>query len=79
MATNAEIAERLGVSHATVSRMRTAKRLGSPRVLQQISEEFDIPLDDVMRAAVEARAGSSKRWIGMMNTIMSSDAEPISA
>lgn len=70
MSTNAEVAERLGVSHSTVSRMRTAKRIGSPEVLQRISIEFKIPLDDVMKAAVNARAGKPTLWTRMMKKVL---------
>lgn len=70
MATNAEIASRLGVSHSTVSRMRSGKRIGSPEVLVRISTEFDVPLERVMTAATAARRGKPKDWTKLMNEIL---------
>lgn len=69
MATNAEVAQKLGVSHSTVSRMRTGKRLGSPQVLVRLSEAYDIPLDEVMAAAVAARNGKTGKWEKMMGRV----------
>ena len=73
MATNAEVATKLGVSHSTVSRMRTGKRVGSPEVLQRIAREYSLPLDDVMSAAVDARAGKTKKWVKMMTGILKTE------
>lgn len=70
MATNAEVAEKLGLSHSTVSRMRTGKRLGSTEVLQKISAEYDVPLDAVITAAVEARAGRPQKWTELMDNVL---------
>lgn len=70
MATNAEVAEKLGVSHSTVSRMRTGIRVGSPKVLQKISVEYDVPLDQVMTAAVAAREGKPEKWRTLMNQVL---------
>ena len=70
MATNAEIARKLGVGHSTVSRMRTGQRIGSPEVLQRISVEYDIPLSDVVDRAVRARAGDVDPWVRMMGSLM---------
>lgn len=72
MATNAEVAEKLGVSHSTVSRMRTGIRVGSPKVLQKIHETYDIPLDQVMTAAVRARDGKPGEWQTLMQKVMGS-------
>lgn len=70
MATNAEVAERLGVSHSTVSRMRTGKRVGSPEVLMRIHQAYDIPLQDLMSAAVAARKGSAGDWQRLMRQVV---------
>lgn len=72
MATNAEVAERLGVSHSTVSRMRTGTRVGSPKVLQKIHETYSIPLNEVMDAAVKARDGHPAAWRKVMQKVMGS-------
>jgi transcriptional regulator with XRE-family HTH domain len=69
MATNAEVAERLGVSHSTVSRMRTGKRVGSPAVLVRIAEKYEIPLEEVMAAAVAARSGKPAKWTMLMKRV----------
>ena len=73
MATNAEVADRLGVSHSTVSRMRTGKRVGSPEVLERIHKEYGVPLGEVMSAAVAARAGDTDDWVEMMKKVVSDD------
>lgn len=74
MATNAEVAAKLGVSHSTVSRMRTGKRVGSPQVLVRLSQEYNVPLDEVMTAAVSARDGKPAKWTMLMNRVMGTSA-----
>lgn len=66
MATNTEIAGRLGLAHSTVSRMRTGERVGSVRTLRRISKEFGIPLERVMSSAGEALDGDSTNWVKLM-------------
>lgn len=44
--TNEELAGLLGVSHATVSRIRSGDRLPSLQVMQKIREEFGWTLDE---------------------------------
>lgn len=73
MATNADVAERLGVSHSAVSRMRTGKRVGSPEVLERISTEFHIPSAEILTAAVEARAGKLDKWVKIMERVVDAD------
>lgn len=70
MATNAEVATKLGVSHSTVSRMRTGKRVGSPELLMRIHKEYDVPLETVMSAATDARGGKTKKWVKLMEGIL---------
>lgn len=71
MATNAQVAEKLGVSHSTVSRMRTGIRVGSTETLNRIHREYGIPLDRVVDAAVRARAGKPTKWKALMKEILS--------
>lgn len=66
MATNTEIAEKLGLAHSTVSRMRTGERVGSVRTLRRLSREFDLPLDRVMSSAGAALEGDKKEWVELM-------------
>ena len=70
MATNAEVASKLGVSHSTVSRMRSGKRVGSPELLMRIHKEYEIPLEQVMSAATDARRGKTGAWKKMMKGIL---------
>lgn len=77
MATNAEVAVKLGVSHSTVSRMRTGKRVGSPEILVRISSSYGIPLDEVMSAAVAARKGKPAQWQSIMRRVVGSDHEAV--
>lgn len=60
--TNAALGAALGLSHSTVSRMRSAKRTGSPRVQMRLAEITGIPYEDVTRAAISARDGDRARW-----------------
>jgi transcriptional regulator with XRE-family HTH domain len=64
--TNQEVAERLGLSHSTVSRIRRADRLTSVDVLQRISVEFDVPAEELMSAAASAHRGDKYPWIRLM-------------
>ena len=74
MATNTEIAEKLGLAHSTVSRMRTGERVGSVRTLRRLSREFDLDLDRVMAAAGQALDGDKGDWVKLMAEVV--DDEP---
>ena len=73
MATNTEIAGRLGLAHSTVSRMRTGERVGSVRTLRRISKEFEIPLERVMSSAGEALDGDPANWVKLMAELIQDD------
>jgi transcriptional regulator with XRE-family HTH domain len=66
LATNTEVAEKLGLALSTVSRMRTGERVGSVRTLRRLSREFDLPLDRVMSAAGSALEGDKGDWVKLM-------------
>lgn len=76
MATNVEIAERLGLDHSMISRMRIGDRVGSIDVLSRISTEFDTPLEPLIRAAVKARAGDVADYVAILNDAFGSTPEP---
>ena len=69
LATNTDIAARIGLAHSTVSRMRTGELVGSVRTLRRIAREFDIPLERVMSAAGSALDGDKGDWVALMSEI----------
>lgn len=83
MATNVEIAERLGLEHSMVSRLRSGDRVGSVDVLQKISTEFDTDLSALVAAAVKARAGDTEEFVSILEEAFSKidqqPAEPATA
>lgn len=60
--TNQEVADRLGLHHSYVSRMRSGQRVASRSVLVSISNEFDIPVVALLAAAESAASGNPKEW-----------------
>lgn len=73
--TNAAVAERIGLDHTTVSRIRSADRLPSSSVLYRFHREFGIPLEDLHLAADEVRDGKSDPWIALMDQYLVADVE----
>jgi transcriptional regulator with XRE-family HTH domain len=71
MATNVEIAERLGLNHSMVSRLRIGERVGSVDVLSRISSEYNVPLGPLVDAAVKARAGDSSEFVSILEEAFS--------
>lgn len=65
--TNAQVAERLGLNHSTVSRIRKGERIGSLSTLRRIAEQFEIPIEKVLDAAQKAHAGDKRDWIKLVN------------
>lgn len=63
---NEAVSERLGLTHSAVSRMRRGERIASPRVMVQISSEFGVRLEDLVRAAATASEGDKDPWIALM-------------
>lgn len=49
--TNQEVADRLGLTHSAISRIRSGQRLPSFQVMNRIATEYDWPL----KSQVEAR------------------------
>lgn len=79
MATNTEIAAKLGLAHSTVSRMRTGARVGSVRTIRRISKEYGIPIEKVMAAADKAlNDGDPGDWIKIINGLESAKTEAAS-
>ena len=60
--TNAALGEALGLSHSTVSRMRKGTRTGSDVTQLKLAELANVSVEEVMRAAIAARAGDADRW-----------------
>lgn len=60
--TNADLGRVLGLSHSTVSRMRSGSRTGSIATLQRLSKASGVPLEDVANAAQAARRGKKSAW-----------------
>lgn len=75
MATNVEIAERLGLDHSMVSRLRIGDRVGSIDVLSKISTEFNTPLGPLVAAAVKARAGDVSDFVAILDEAFRTPAE----
>jgi len=80
MATNGEVAAKLGLSMSTVSRMRTGKRTGSPATLMRIASVYGIPLDEVMGAAAKVHEGNTRPWVeDVMSKILADGSQPTPA
>ena len=69
--TNAALGEALGLSHSTVSRMRSGARTGSPQTQMRLAELAKVPFEEVARAALAARAGDAKRWVEILESACS--------
>lgn len=48
--TNQQFGERIGCHHSMASRIRAGKRMPGPNLIQRISEEYGIPLKQLMDA-----------------------------
>jgi transcriptional regulator with XRE-family HTH domain len=64
--TNDAVAERLGLSHSAVSRMRRGERIASPRTAVRIAEEFGVSLDELTRASALASSGEREPWVELL-------------
>lgn len=61
-ATNAEIAQLLGLTHSGVSRIRAGHRCPSFPTMARIAEEFDWPIEAQVVAAIRASAPGSPSY-----------------
>ena len=73
--TNAALGEALGLSHSTVSRMRTGKRTGSPRVQMALADLAHKPLEEVVRAAMAAQSGDLEAWTAILDAACGAESE----
>lgn len=68
--TNAQLGAALGLSHSTVSRMRSGTRIGSVRTLIRLAEVSGVTLDDVAWTAVHVSEGDDEaleKWHGILD------------
>lgn len=72
---NAEVARTLGMSHSSVSRMRTGERVASPTTLQQLVTEYSGDPEVLVRAAAKAAAGDTAEWVEYLDEILRDDVE----
>lgn len=72
--TNTEVADRLGVHHSYVSRMRSGERLASVSMLSRISEEYGVPVEELVAAArATVDTGDSSKWVELLDRAFTSD------
>lgn len=72
--TNAALGEALGLSHSTVSRMRSGARTGSPRVQMLLADLAGVQLEEVVRAAMAAQKGDTERWSEILDSACTAPA-----
>ena len=65
-ATNKQLGEALGLSHSTISRMRTGQRTGSTITLQRLADLTETPVEKVIKAASAARGDNTRAWLAIM-------------
>lgn len=66
---NSEIAAALGMSHSSVSRMRSGARVASIETLQALVEVYDADPRPLLSAAAKAVAGDGKDWRDMLRAL----------
>lgn len=71
--TNAALGEALNLSHSTVSRMRSGARTGSQTTQLRLAELANVSLEEVVRAAMAAKAGNKARWNEILDKACGSD------
>lgn len=72
---NAEVGERLGMSHSSVSRMRAGERVASVEVLERIVSEYEADPAELLHAAAEASRGSKQGWIRLLDRLFNASEE----
>lgn len=78
--TNTEVAQRLGVHHSYVSRLRSGDRVASIPTLIAISDLYDVPVGKLARAASRANKGDTREWVELLDGILVAPTdEPVAA
>lgn len=68
---NSHIASALGMSHSSVSRMRTGERVASYDVLEKIVQEYGGDPGEWLHAAAAASRGDVDSWVKMLSVAFS--------
>lgn len=76
---NSEIAGALGMSHSSVSRMRSGRRIASIETLQALVEVYDADPRRLLAAAAKAQAGDAKDWLGILEGLFGDEVDLKSA
>lgn len=72
---NSDIASHLGMSHSSVSRMRTGERIASVDTLDKIVNEFGADPGSLLAAAAAAASGDKTAWVELLASLFD-DGEP---
>jgi transcriptional regulator with XRE-family HTH domain len=68
--TNVEVAYVLGVSEATVSRVRRGERGVSVMTLMKIAEAYDLDPQELLSAHRAYKAGNPRPWVSLLETAL---------
>lgn len=66
---NSEVGHALGMSHSSVSRMRTGERVASVDVLERIITEYNADPEALLRAAAAATRGDTQEWVDLLGEL----------
>lgn len=61
--------QKLGVSAATASRLRSGSRVGSPELILRVADLSSLDAGACLRAAVAARAGDKDAWLSVIHSL----------
>ena len=61
--------QKLGVSAATASRLRSGSRVGSPELILRVSELSGVDPGLCLQSAVSARAGEKDAWLKIIRSL----------
>ena len=75
--TNADLGRALGLSHSTVSRMRTGQRTGSLPTLRRLAALSGKSLEAVADAAIAARDGDTAEWTKILDSVCGAEAPAV--
>lgn len=68
--------QKLGVSAATASRLRSGSRVGSPELILRVADLSGVDPGLCLRSAVKARAGEKDAWLMIIRSLDQAPAEP---
>lgn len=66
---NAEVGLALGMSHSSISRMRTGERIASIEALEKIGTEYHADPAELLSAAAEAGRGNKRPWVDLLERL----------